>query len=243
MANESRVCPSCNAENNPSFTQCWKCRLIFNTGETASPQILKAGKQNWLWPEMNSLANAERATEYAFVAAMFSSAITGLVSLLAFFGKSFYGFSPNNFSEAVLMLALGFGIKRKSRASALILLIYFTIGKALSLGGNSNNTSSTFVSSIIWILFFLNGVRGAFAYHKLNNTLVSHKNLILKTGMALLYGGIVFFLCSMLYVSHFENFPYAMLFFIPTLIIIWFSFLGWLPFTKGSVVMPNPVRS
>lgn len=61
--------------------------------------------------------------------------------------------------------------------------------------------------------------------------------------MALIYGGIVFVVSAMLAVLlvHVSNNPkmeaaYSLAF-VPVIVIVWFSYLGWLPFTRSSVLI------
>ena len=47
MATESKICPSCQEKNNPTFKKCWKCKLDFETGELPMQQpITAAGNDN-----------------------------------------------------------------------------------------------------------------------------------------------------------------------------------------------------
>jgi len=38
----SKICPSCNAENNISFNRCWKCKCDFNASQNVFPQAQRS---------------------------------------------------------------------------------------------------------------------------------------------------------------------------------------------------------
>jgi hypothetical protein len=71
------------------------------------------------------------------------------------------------FIDIVLFFGLAFGIYKKSRTCATILLVYFTVSQ-IFLRIETSQTSGIFVS-ILFIYFFWQGVSGTFAYHKLKN--------------------------------------------------------------------------
>jgi hypothetical protein len=196
----------------------------------------------WYWPAMTSLANAERATRWAFGTAMVLTAIQTAGSLLPMTGIGIGGFL-----DVSAFLALGYGVKRKSRVCALVLLSYFIIAKVIDVVialVKNHRVGSLGGLAIVCLtgLLFLNGVRGTFAYHKFNKTIINRKIIISKTISAFIYGVVIWFL-SMAVLKLIQSHPSEdaiALASIPADIIIWVSYLGWLPFTKGSVMMPNP---
>ena len=196
----------------------------------------------WYWPAMTSFANAERATRWAFWTAMVLTAIQTAGSLLPQTGMGAGGFA-----DVFTILALGYGVKRKSRVCALVLCSYFLIVKTIDVVielVNNHKIGSLGGLAIACLtgLLFLNGVRGTFAYHKFNETIINRKIIISKTISAFIYG-VVIWLLSMAVLKLIQSHPSEDAFAlasIPADIIIWVSYLGWLPFTKGSVMMPNP---
>lgn len=72
---------------------------------------------------------------------------------------------PANFIDVVLVFLCAFGIYRKSRTAAVVLLIYFIVSKimiALSMGQVRG-----LLVSLIFLYFFARAVQGTFTFHKL----------------------------------------------------------------------------
>ena len=103
----------------------------------------------------------------AWIAAVISGSMTLLVTLIAIFGTSMFGFSAWMLIDVVLIFGLAFGIYKKNRICAVVMLVYFVLSKILLIS-ESGQTSGLFVS-IIFLYFFWQGVSGTFAYHKLTN--------------------------------------------------------------------------
>lgn len=231
----SKICPSCSVENNPSFSQCWKCGLVFDTGKKAPLPNRNAEMADRWWSAMTSITVAEQATKSAFGAAMVSAALTAILAILPLFGKAYLGFNLGNLSDVFLILALGYGVKKRSRVCAVLLLVYFVAGKLLLIAETSGNGGTNIVSGVIWGLFYVNGVRGAFAYHKFSQNVIDSKSVIVKTLMALIYGVFTIFLSLVLFQN--KSVPDAnSLVIIPAILMVWASYIGWLPFTKESEV-------
>lgn len=49
MEVESKICPSCQEKNNPSFSACWKCGIDFTTGKIPATQPQVTNEQNLPW--------------------------------------------------------------------------------------------------------------------------------------------------------------------------------------------------
>ena len=93
--------------------------------------------------------------------------ILGFYALIFVYLAEFFGGFYKMIIDVVLFFGLGFGIYKKSRACATMLLVYFIISQIL-LRIETGQTSGLFVS-ILFIYFFWQGVSGTFAYHKLKN--------------------------------------------------------------------------
>jgi serine/threonine-protein kinase len=103
----------------------------------------------------------------AWIAAIVSGSLTLLVTLVAMSGSPIFGFSAWMLIDVALIFGLAFGIYKKSRTCATVLLVYFIISQIL-LRIETGQTSGLFMS-IIFIYFYWQGVSGTFAYHKLKN--------------------------------------------------------------------------
>ncbi len=101
----------------------------------------------------------------AWIAGIVSGCVTLAVTLLAVSGNRVLGYSAWEFLDVALIFGLTFGIYKKSRACALLMLVYFAISKILLMleGGGSTGI----VMSLIFIYFYAQGVAGTFQYHKL----------------------------------------------------------------------------
>lgn len=226
----AKICGNCHEENNPSLVQCWKCGNPFEIGAVNSGSNKKP--VNWFWPSMTSLENVERAVKEAFVASVISAVLTAVISILPLFGKSLLSFNYASLVDAVLILALGWGIKRKSRSCAILLLVYFVIAK-IDLAIETSGKNLSFMT-FVFFLCYLNGARGAFAYHRFKKSKVIMKCAALKIVLSLIYGFLTFAIsCVALLLIHGN--PTDMMYslcIIPALLIIWAVFEKQLPFTK-----------
>jgi serine/threonine-protein kinase len=101
----------------------------------------------------------------AWVAALFSAGITLIVTLIAMSGTEVLGFSAWELIDVALVLGLAFGIYKKSRTCAVLMLIYFIISKIIIMAETGKPTGIPM--ALVFGYFFWQGVSGTFAYHKL----------------------------------------------------------------------------
>lgn len=117
--------------------------------------------EDWLWPKVDLRRKAQNAIEEGFWAACFVSVFAALFALIGFLRDSRF-FDVVQLSLALLFGALGFGIRRRSRIAAICALALYILQKTL-FGGPFGPFQ---VISLLFVLAFLNCIRGAFAYHK-----------------------------------------------------------------------------
>ena len=108
--------------------------------------------------------DVRKQIKQAWAAGLISAAITLLVTLLAMSGIKIMSFSAWELIDVALILGLTYGIYRKSRACALLMLVYFLISKALLFAQDSKGNG--IVMSLIFGFYYVQGVRGTFAYHR-----------------------------------------------------------------------------
>ncbi len=104
------------------------------------------------WPTMDDAESAKKAAQYGFTVAAIIAVVTAIT---AFFGNRW------NLIDAVLFAVIGFGIIKMSRVAAIAgvsLVILQMIYRLL-------NNSQIGIAPIL-ALFFINSIRGTFAYHK-----------------------------------------------------------------------------
>jgi len=115
--------------------------------------------------EMNTIEDAEKGIKQAWIAGVISGAITLLVVILSAAGLNL-GFSLFALIDVVLIFLFSFGVYKKNRLAAVLLLAYYLINQAIRIAGGSGG-GIILVALFTW--FFIQGVRGAFLYHKLKD--------------------------------------------------------------------------
>lgn len=103
--------------------------------------------------------------KYGWVAALFSAGVTLVVTIIAMTGTEILGFSAWELIDVALILGLAFGIYKKSRTCAVLMLIYFIISKILIMVETGKPIGIPM--ALVFGYFFWQGVSGTFAYHKL----------------------------------------------------------------------------
>jgi hypothetical protein len=108
--------------------------------------------------------NAEKAIRGAWIAGVISAAATLLFSLIAIAADDIFGIGAWAFIDVALILGLTLGIYKKSRAAASIMLAYWVVSKILLLAAGVG--VSGLAIGVLFGYYFLQGVRGTFAYHR-----------------------------------------------------------------------------
>jgi hypothetical protein len=105
-----------------------------------------------------------RKIRNAWVAGLISSGVTLVFVLIAISGTSIAGFTAWEFADVALMLGLSFGLYRKSRTCAVLMLAYFVISKALLF--QATGRASGMLLALVFLYYYAQGVVGTFAYHR-----------------------------------------------------------------------------
>ncbi len=95
----------------------------------------------------------------AWVAGLISAGIT-----LLFAVAGVQGFDLANLTDVFLIAGLSYGIYRRSRVCAVVMLVYFVSSKILIVS-ETGQVSGLFVA-LVFLYFYGQGVVGTFAYHK-----------------------------------------------------------------------------
>ena len=101
----------------------------------------------------------------AWIAALVSAGVTLVVALLALAGNHVGPFTGGELVDVVFILALAFGISRRSRTCAVIMFGYFLVSKILLI--RQTGQAGGLFMGIAFLYFYAMGVAGTFEYHKL----------------------------------------------------------------------------
>jgi hypothetical protein len=134
--------------------------------QPTSSHPAKPQTANQWFLKIDSLESAKKAVAQGYVAAYIIAGLTAVIALVALASEqAIAGIDEWAMLDALLMAVAGIGMQFYSRTAALGALILYALGKAVSLSeGNMNTTGA--VMSVLFFLALLNGVRGAFAYHR-----------------------------------------------------------------------------
>jgi hypothetical protein len=99
-----------------------------------------------------------------WIAALISAGFTLVVTLLAVMGTEVLGFTLWSLFDVGLILGLAFGIYKKSRTCAVLMLVYFIASKIMIFSQTSQ--ISGIVVALIFAYYYWNAIVGTFAYHQ-----------------------------------------------------------------------------
>ena len=120
---------------------------------------------NALWPDVGNIEAAKKACKGAAISAFLVAGVTALIAVIALAGSSLIpGINGWALLDAAIFGLLGFFLLRFSRTAAVIALVLFIVERISMMASNG---IAGFPLALILIVFFIGGVRGAFAYHHL----------------------------------------------------------------------------
>lgn len=136
---------------------------IVTPPDPAKPQ---AGNFDWLWPAVSDESSARKAASQGATAAYICGGITLAVVVLGQFMPTLYGalgISAYALLDAAIFAGLGYGTQRCSRLAAVGGLSFYVFERVMSIRLTRGTTA---VTILILGLMFVNGVRGAFGFHR-----------------------------------------------------------------------------
>jgi hypothetical protein len=138
-------------------------RLVSDYTSTSNPIIIQLNEQK---KPAYLLKQAETQIKLAWQAGIVSGTITLVLVLLSLAGYKFTGLiDASAIIDVCLVFGLSYGIYKKSRVAAIIMLLYFIFSKtwiAIEL-----NAFPGFFSWL-FLIFYLGGVQGTVTYRKLS---------------------------------------------------------------------------
>jgi len=140
--------------------------------DSQSPPTPGPTASNWVWPHVDTLASAKRATLYGFWASLILASLLILVTGLSISqGNTTRG---SSFIRAALFALFAFGILKTSRTAAGMALLEYVLGLADNwLVQGFSLDSLTF--PILFVSAFVNSIRGTFAYRTLEAAAAGRK--------------------------------------------------------------------
>ncbi|WP_386067081.1 hypothetical protein ACFJIW_21680 [Tahibacter sp. UC22_41] len=115
-------------------------------------------------PAVEVPADVLKRIKNAWVAGCISGGLTLVVVLVAMSGADLPGIDAWMLPDVALIFGLTFGIYRKSRTCAVIMLVYYLASKILIMV-ETGKPGGLFMSAL-FAYFFWQGVSGTFAYHR-----------------------------------------------------------------------------
>jgi hypothetical protein len=118
---------------------------------------------DWVWLKVDSRRRAQNAIEEGFWAATFVTVMAAFFVLIDVM-KDPDQYAIQGLLSVIVFGFIAFGIRRRSRAAALIALLLYVSDRVFALisTGHGNLVLPVFIT-----LAFLNAVRGTIAYHRL----------------------------------------------------------------------------
>lgn len=138
-------------------------QLVSKYAGTKNPLVKRLHERN---TPTYRLKEAEAQIKWAWQAGIVSGTWTLILVLLSLAGYGFTGLiDASALIDVCLVFGLSFGIYKKSRVAAVIMLVYFLLSKAWIVIG-----LKIFPGVISWffLILFLGGVQGTFTYRKLS---------------------------------------------------------------------------
>lgn len=116
---------------------------------------------------------AEGKIKGAWMAGVASGSVTLVFTLVAM-KRNVWGFTISNLGDVLLVFTLAFGIYMRNRVCAILMLVYFLVAKVfiwMRLDLITDLPKGVWVGYLLFTMlfcyFFFEGIRGTFAYHRL----------------------------------------------------------------------------
>jgi hypothetical protein len=117
------------------------------------------------WGKVATRDEAVDLSKAGAAAAFICAGVTAVAALAAVSGYALMpGFNAWALLDAALFAGLGWGVWRFSRVAAIFALVLYLAERAMMF---SQTPSHLAVITVMFIIFFVNGIRGTVAYHRL----------------------------------------------------------------------------
>ncbi len=180
-----RICPKCSTENPDYIVRCRNCGKKLGDLAEVSESTVEA---------------ASRDTRFAFVAGLVASAILVAVSVLATAGFSLGAFGTASLVDAGLIAGLSYGVLKKNRTCAVLLLLFYLAGAGLIAA--ETKVYYPLLVRAVFVYFFARGAYGAFVWHR-----ELRKRVATATGTSVPSDTVICRACSKQYPSYMVRCP------------------------------------
>jgi hypothetical protein len=120
---------------------------------------------SWYWPDVSNMDGAKDACRMGGWFAVIVAIVTAIFALLALAGTRLMGITSAALVDAILFGAIAFGIFKHSRFAAVAGFALYLLEKLYAI--SQQGVLAAGVLGVIFLIGFLNAIRGTFAYHKL----------------------------------------------------------------------------
>jgi hypothetical protein len=116
--------------------------------------------------------SAKRAAHIGAGAAALGGSVVALIVTLNVTGatNNFLEMDAWNYVDASVFIVLAIFIYRMSRIAAVLALPVFVLERIDWIANPPAGTKSNVATSVIWALFYINALRGAFAWHRMQHS-------------------------------------------------------------------------
>jgi hypothetical protein len=115
-------------------------------------------------PDVEVPEDIAKKIKNGWMAGLISVAFTLVFVLISVFGTSILGLDAWAFIDVAVMAGLSFGVFKKSRTCAILLLAFFLLNKILMWMESGIPTGLPLTLIFLW--FFIQSVVGTFQYHQ-----------------------------------------------------------------------------
>jgi serine/threonine-protein kinase len=115
-------------------------------------------------PELAVPEDIAKLIKSGWIAGLISIGITMIFILLSIFGTSIMGINAWGLIDVGLMAGLTYGVYRKSRTCAVLLLAFFVLSK-IAMWVQAGSPSG-WIMALIFAWYFFQGASGTFQYHR-----------------------------------------------------------------------------
>ncbi len=123
--------------------------------------------EKWYWPTIVDLPSAIAASNKGVWAAGCVAVLTGLIALASILlPEKLAGLTLWSMLDAVVFGGIAIGIYRRSRICAVAALVLFILEKILQLAESGLGILGIGIAGFFIVLFLI-GIKGTFAFHKL----------------------------------------------------------------------------